>query len=123
PDDAERIRAEIRTAVADIAEAPEAQQRSRLVESGLAMPHWPRPWGRAAGPVEQLVIDEEVARAGLGKVQLGITGWILMALIQHGTPEQVQRWIRPALDGEKVWCQLFSEPGAGSDAAAIRTRA
>ncbi|MFW0785819.1 acyl-CoA dehydrogenase [Gordonia sp. CPCC 206044] len=123
PPEAEQIRMEIRALVADVGAGPDEEQRSRLVDSGLAMPHWPRPWGRGAGPVEQLVIDEEIAKAGLGKVHLGITGWILATLIQHGTPEQVQRWIRPALDGHVIWCQLFSEPDAGSDAAAIRTRA
>lgn len=122
PDDAERYRREISQVVDGIAAAPKSEQRAQLVDSGLAMPHWPRPWGREATPVEQLVIDEELQRAKVHKVHLGITGWILMALIQHGTPEQVSRWVRPALEGDVSWCQLFSEPEAGSDAAAIRTR-
>ncbi|MFZ2241337.1 MAG: acyl-CoA dehydrogenase family protein, partial [Gordonia amarae] len=88
-----------------------------------AMPHWPTPWGRAAGAVEQLVIDEEMARAGIRKVQLSITGWVVLSVISHGTPEQIERWVRPALYGETIWCQLFSEPEAGSDAASVRTRA
>jgi alkylation response protein AidB-like acyl-CoA dehydrogenase len=102
-------------------QAPQADRRGLLVESGYLVPHWPRPWGRAAGPVEQLVIDEELR--GLGIPSLGIGGWVLLTLTQHGTSEQVQRWIPAGLAGEQIWCQLFSEPGAGSDAAAVQTRA
>ena len=52
-----------------------------------------------------------------------ITGWVILTLIQHGTPEQVARWVPPALSQDVIWCQLFSEPAAGSDAAGVRTRA
>jgi 3-oxochol-4-en-24-oyl-CoA dehydrogenase len=54
---------------------------------------------------------------------MGIGEWVVLTLAQHGTPEQLDRWIQPSLRGELVWCQLFSEPGAGSDAAAVQTRA
>jgi 3-oxochol-4-en-24-oyl-CoA dehydrogenase len=57
------------------------------------------------------------------KPAYGITGWVLLTLIQHATPEQVQRWVPPALRQELIWCQLFSEPGAGSDAAGAKTKA
>jgi alkylation response protein AidB-like acyl-CoA dehydrogenase len=87
------------------------------------MPHWPKPWGRAADAVEQLVIDEELAAAGVSRPQYGITGWVTLTLIQHGTEDQIARWVRPTLDGTLVWCQLFSEPDAGSDAAGVKTRA
>ncbi len=87
------------------------------------LPHWPAPWGRDAGPLEQLVIEQELSQAGIKRPGYGITGWVILTLIQHATPDQVQRWVRPALDREVIWCQLFSEPGAGSDAAGIRTRA
>jgi 3-oxochol-4-en-24-oyl-CoA dehydrogenase len=73
--------------------------------------------------VEQLVIEQEFAAAGLKRPSLGITGWVILTLIQYGTPEQVARWVPDALSQEVIWCQLFSEPGAGSDAAGITTRA
>ena len=123
PAEAAPIRAEIAELVDRIAAAPPAERRGLLVDTGLATPHWPRPWGRAAGPIEQLVIDEEMARANVRKVQLSITGWVVLSVISHGTPGQIDRWVRPALHGETIWCQLFSEPEAGSDAASVRTRA
>ncbi|MCK9894487.1 acyl-CoA dehydrogenase [Frankia sp. AgB32] len=123
PPEAEVLRGEIRDLAAEISAVDPAEQPHRLIDAGLAMPHWPRPWGRGAKAVEQLVIDEELARVGLRRPQLAISGWILMTLIQHGTEEQVDRWIRPSLHGQVTWCQLFSEPDAGSDAAAVRTRA
>ncbi len=100
--------------------AAQEDKRGLLVEHGYLVPHWPRPWGRAAGPVEQLVIEEELA--GLGIPGLGIGGWVLLTLVQQASAEQVERWIRPSLLGELIWCQLFSEPNAGSDAAAVQTR-
>jgi alkylation response protein AidB-like acyl-CoA dehydrogenase len=86
------------------------------------MPHWPKPWGREAGAVEQLVIEQEFDASGIKRPALGITGWILLTIIQHATEDQVQRWVPPALNQELIWCQLFSEPDAGSDAAGIKTR-
>ena len=98
-------------------------RKQALIESGYAMPHWPKPWGRDATALEQLVIEQEFAAAGIRRPSLGITSWIILTLIQHASPEQVARWVRPALSQDVIWCQLFSEPGAGSDAAGIRTRA
>src|SRR5205823_3308551 len=69
-----------------------------------------------------LVIDEEFASAGIKRPQYGITAWVILTLIQHGSADQIERWVRPALDGDEVWCQLFSEPDAGSDAAGVKTR-
>ena len=86
------------------------------------MPHWPKPYGLEAGSVEQLVIEQEFAEAGVKRPQLGITGWVILTMIQHGTPEQVSRWVAPALAQDVIWCQLFSEPDAGSDAAGIKTK-
>jgi hypothetical protein len=123
PPEADVIRDEVRTLAAEVAALPAEQRRSRLIDTGLAMPHWPMPWGRAARAVEQIVIDQELDRAGVERPQYGITGWITLTLIQHASPDQVERWVRPSLEGELVWCQLFSEPNAGSDAAGIRTRA
>jgi alkylation response protein AidB-like acyl-CoA dehydrogenase len=123
PPEAEEIRAEIRPEVERLRDLDDTARRQALIESGFAVPHWPRPWGRDAGAIEQLVIEQEFAAAGLKRPGYGITGWVILTLIQHATPEQVDRWVRPALNQEVIWCQLFSEPGAGSDAAGIRTRA
>jgi alkylation response protein AidB-like acyl-CoA dehydrogenase len=122
PPEADAIRDDVRALAAEVAALPPQQQRSRLIETGLAMPHWPRPWGRAANAVEQIIIDQELDRAAVERPQYGITAWITLTLIQHASPDQVERWVGPSLQGDLVWCQLFSEPNAGSDAAGIRTR-
>jgi alkylation response protein AidB-like acyl-CoA dehydrogenase len=98
-------------------------RKQALIETGYAMPHWPRPWGRDAGAIEQLVIEQELGAAEITRPSLGITSWVILTLIQHASPEQIDRWVRPALNQDVIWCQLFSEPGAGSDAAGIRTKA
>ena len=87
------------------------------------MPHWPKPWGRDAGAVEQLVIEQEFAAAGIKRPAYGITGWVILTLIQHANHDQVTRWVQPTLNQDVIWCQLFSEPDAGSDAAGVKTRA
>ena len=68
------------------------------------------------------MIDEELRAAGVKVPGLGITGWNIMTVNQYATPDQVERWVFKTLMGEYVWCQLFSEPDAGSDAAAVTTR-
>jgi hypothetical protein len=123
PAEAGPIRVAIRPDVERLAALKGAARAEELIESGYAMPHWPRPWGRDAAALEQLVIEQEFAAAGIKRPALGITGWVILTLIQHATPDQVARWVRPALTREVIWCQLFSEPGAGSDAAGIRTKA
>ncbi|UYP18831.1 acyl-CoA dehydrogenase [Rhodococcus sp. Z13] len=121
PPESEDFRSAAREFVVRYTAVPESERRALLVDSGYLMPHWPPPYGRGASPVEQLVIDEEFGDT-VEPHGLGIGAWILLTLTQHGTPEQIDRWIRPGLMGEQVWCQLFSEPGAGSDAAAVSTR-
>jgi 3-oxochol-4-en-24-oyl-CoA dehydrogenase len=123
PPEAEPIRDAIRLDVARLRDLTGAARKQALIDTGYAMPHWPKPWGRNAAAVEQLVIEQEFAAAGIKRPSLGITSWIILTLIQHASPEQVARWVRPALSQDVTWCQLFSEPGAGSDAAGIRTRA
>jgi len=123
PPEAEPVRAAIAPDVARLRDLTGEQRKQALIESGYAMPHWPKPWGRNATAVEQLVIEQEFATAGIKRPSLGITSWIILTLIQYGRPDQVARWVRPALSQDVIWCQLFSEPGAGSDAAGIRTRA
>src|SRR5205807_8983107 len=87
-------------------------------------PHGPRPWGLGASPAEQLVIDEELRRAGVGRPDnpIGI-GWAGPTLLVAGTEAQQRRWLPGLLDGSEIWCQLFSEPGAGSDLSSLTTRA
>ncbi|WP_332880663.1 acyl-CoA dehydrogenase [Streptomyces sp. NBC_00564] len=121
PPEAETYRQQARAFLTEYQVAPEEQRRSLLVRSGYAYPHWPEPYGRSAGPVEQLVIEQELH--GVLKPQLGIGTWVLPTLLSHGNAEQVGRWLWPSLEGELTWCQLFSEPDAGSDAAAITSRA
>ncbi len=122
PPEAEDIRREVRAFVTSVQSLDESARRSALVDAGYAMPAWPKPWGRDASPVEQLVIEEEFGAADITRPNYNITGWVILTLIQHATADQVARWVRPALDQEVIWCQLFSEPEAGSDAAGIKTR-
>ncbi|MGA0117933.1 MAG: acyl-CoA dehydrogenase family protein [Ilumatobacteraceae bacterium] len=101
--------------------APSARE---LAESGYVAPHWPTPYGLGADPIHQLIIDDELARAGISRPsnQIGI-GWAAPTIIYAGTQEQKDRYVMPALAAEEIWCQLFSEPGAGSDLASLSTRA
>jgi alkylation response protein AidB-like acyl-CoA dehydrogenase len=115
--------AEIREVAAAIAALPAEQRRAALADAGYAAPQWPAPYGQSASLATQLVIDEELNRAGLARPDLVIGGWAGHAILQHGTPAQQDRFIWPTLRGEITWCQLFSEPEAGSDLAGVRTRA
>jgi alkylation response protein AidB-like acyl-CoA dehydrogenase len=95
-----------------------------LADAGYSAPHWPRPWGLDADAEHQLIINEELDRAGIGPVdnQIGI-GWAGPTLLFAGTEEQKQRYLRPMLTCDEFWCQLFSEPEAGSDLSSLTTRA
>jgi len=97
---------------------------TRLARAGWVAPHWPRPWGRAASPAAQLAIDEVLRERHVPRPMnpIGI-GWAGPTLLVAGTPEQQERWLPGILDGTEIWCQLFSEPDAGSDLASLRTRA
>ncbi len=123
PPEAEELRVTTRAVAERLAALDTAAQRVELIDTGYVQPHWPKPWGREAKALEQLVIDEEFARAGVKRPQYGITAWVILTLIQHANPDQIARWVRPTLNQELVWCQLFSEPDAGSDAAGVRTKA
>jgi alkylation response protein AidB-like acyl-CoA dehydrogenase len=123
PPEAEAVRERLAPVVAEVAALSGAAQREAMARTGLHSPHWPRPWGRDASPLEQLVVDEELAKAGVARQHLGVGAWALPTIIAHGSPEQQERWVRPTLLGELSWCQLFSEPGAGSDLASLSTRA
>ncbi len=117
------LRPEIAKLAADIAALPEEKRQVALAEAGLQAPHWPVPYGRDASPGEQLLIDQELTAAGVSRPDLVIGWWAVPTILEHGTPAQVQRFVPATLRGELAWCQLFSEPGAGSDLAALRTKA
>ena len=106
-----------------LAEHPSPSGRD-LAEAGYVAPHWPAPWGLDADPIHQILIDEELKRAGVARPvnPIGI-GWAGPTILHGGTPEQKERYLMPLLAGEEFWCQLFSEPGAGSDLASLATRA
>lgn len=95
-----------------------------LVEAGYVAAHLPKPWGLDADPIHQLVIDEELRRAAIRRPSnpIGI-GWAAPTLIHAGTAEQQDAYLPGILSGEDIWCQLFSEPDAGSDLASLSTRA
>jgi 3-oxochol-4-en-24-oyl-CoA dehydrogenase len=96
-----------------------------LAEGGWAVPGWPRRWGgREASPVELMLYEHELAALHPPRaINVIGTGWAGAALLRHGTPEQQERYLPRIPAADEVWCQLFSEPGAGSDLAALQTRA
>jgi alkylation response protein AidB-like acyl-CoA dehydrogenase len=97
----------------------------KLAEAGLAGVTWPREvGGRGMGPIEQVTVNQELSKAEVPGILdvIGI-GMLGPCLIAHGTEEQKSRHLGPMLHGDEVWCQMFSEPGAGSDLAAVQTRA
>jgi alkylation response protein AidB-like acyl-CoA dehydrogenase len=123
PGGGDDLRASIRAELAGIAPLAGTERNAALAAGGWVMPHLPKPWGRAAGALEQLVIDEELRAAGIQVPGLAIGAWVAPALIQYGTPEQQQRFLPATFRLDYLWCQLFSEPGAGSDLAGLTTRA
>jgi 3-oxochol-4-en-24-oyl-CoA dehydrogenase len=123
PDGEAELREQIRAELAEIAPLTGTERAARIAAGGWVTPHLPRPWGRGAGPLEQVVIDQEMRAAGVRAPSLVIGAWVVPALIQYGTKEQQDRFLPPTLRAEFLWCQLFSEPGAGSDLAGLTTRA
>lgn len=96
----------------------------QLVDAGYVVPHWPEPWGLAAEPMHQLIIDDEFRRAGVSMPSNAIgIGWAGPTILAAGTDEQRARYLPKLLTAEEIWCQLFSEPDAGSDLANLATRA
>jgi alkylation response protein AidB-like acyl-CoA dehydrogenase len=123
PAEAEAHRTEVRTFLDDLRAHDKSEWNARMAEAGYLVPYWPKPWGRDAGAVEQIVIDQEFVAARVRRPHLQVGAWVLPTLIAHGTTEQQERWIGPTLRGEILWCQLFSEPGAGSDLASLSMKA
>jgi alkylation response protein AidB-like acyl-CoA dehydrogenase len=123
PSEAEQFRADARAAALAVAGLDPAEQRRRLAPGGWAAPHLPPPYGLGAGPLRQLVVEQELRAAGVRLPDLTIGNWVVPSLVAHGTDAQRERLLMPTLRGELTWCQLFSEPEAGSDLASLRTRA
>lgn len=105
------LRPEIAAAVAEVAALPEEKRQVALADTGLLAPHWPAPYGRGASPAEQLLIDQELAAAKVERPDLVIGWWAAPTILEHGTPEQIERFVPATMRGEFLWCQLFSEPG------------
>ena len=101
--------------------SPSAEE---LALAGYVAPHWPRPYGLGADPLNQLIIDQELQRANISRPSnpIGI-GWAGPTILFAGTMEQQQKYLPNLLSGADYWCQLFSEPESGSDLASLRTRA
>src|SRR5207247_8854968 len=104
--------------------AHRAWQR-KLAEAGFAGVTWPAEYGgQGLGPLEQVIVNQEINAARVpGTLDAIGVGMLGPTIIAHGTEEQKSRYLAPLLHGDEVWCQLFSEPAAGSDLAGIQTRA
>jgi alkylation response protein AidB-like acyl-CoA dehydrogenase len=99
--------------------------QAKLAEGGLAGATWPKEYGgQGVGPIESVIISQELQRAGVPNIfdVIGV-GMLGPTIIAHGTEEQKERYLGPMLTGDEVWCQMFSEPAAGSDLAAVQTKA
>lgn len=121
--DTEKLREEIRAEVTALKALPSDERVTAIAEGGWVTPHLPTPWGRAAAPVEQIIIAQEFSSGRVKRPQMGIAAWIIPSIVAYGTDEQQQRFLPPTFRGEMIWCQLFSEPGAGSDLASLTTKA
>ena len=121
--DTEKARGEIRAEVAALKAIPREERTTAIAEGGWVQPHLPKPWGRAATPIEQIIIAQEFGTGHVKRPAMGIAAWIIPSIVAYGTDEQQQRFLPPTFRGEMIWCQLFSEPGAGSDLASLTTKA
>jgi len=121
--DTEQLRAEIRREVSALKAIPRDERATAIAEGGWVLPYLPKPWGRAAGPVEQIIIAQEFSTGRVRRPQIGIAAWIVPSIVAFGTNEQKQKFLPPTFRGDIIWCQLFSEPGAGSDLAGLTTKA
>lgn len=121
--DTEKLRAEIRAEVAALKAMAQNERTVAIAEGGWVLPYLPKPWGRAAEPIEQIIIEQEFSSGRVRRQALGIAAWLMPSIVAFGTDEQKQRFLPATFRGELVWCQLFSEPGAGSDLASLTTKA
>ncbi|WP_106402771.1 acyl-CoA dehydrogenase [Actinocorallia populi] len=123
-EDTAPVRERIRAEIAELKAVEDRQAlNAKMGDEGWTVPHFPKPWGRGANPIEQILIQQELRAAGVKAPNLVIGAWLVPSLVAYGTEEQKERFLRPTLRGEIIWCQLFSEPGAGSDLAALSMKA
>ncbi|MGW4794276.1 acyl-CoA dehydrogenase, partial [Nonomuraea sp. NPDC004297] len=123
PEGAEELRESIRAEIAEIAQLEGKEQKRALAGRGFVMSHLSRPWGRDAKPLEQVLIAQELKAAKVRLPAMIIGAWVVPSVAAYGTPEQQERFLPRTLSGELIWCQLFSEPGAGSDLASLQMKA
>ncbi|GAB4003193.1 acyl-CoA dehydrogenase [Nocardioides ultimimeridianus] len=124
PPEAEEIRAEVRAALEAIKAIEDEDERlAALGDGGWVLPYFPKPYGRAAGPLEQVVIAQELKATGVDVPSLLMGIWALASIVGYGSEELKEEFGLPTLRGDVMWCQLFSEPGSGSDLASLQTRA
>jgi 3-oxochol-4-en-24-oyl-CoA dehydrogenase len=121
--DTEKLRDEIRAEVAGLKALSREERTVAIAEGGWVQPHLPKPWGRASSPIEQIIIAQEFLAGKVKRAPMGIAAWIIPSIVAFGTDEQQQRFLPPTFRSEMIWCQLFSEPGAGSDLASLSTKA
>ncbi|WP_137144369.1 acyl-CoA dehydrogenase [Mycolicibacterium sp. CR10] len=121
--DTEKLRAEIRAEVDALKAIPREQRNAAIAEAGWVQPHLPVPWGRASNPIEQILIAQEFSAGKVRRPAMGIAAWIIPSIVAFGTDAQKERFLPTTFRGEMIWCQLFSEPGAGSDLASLSTKA
>ncbi|MGK2869097.1 MAG: acyl-CoA dehydrogenase [Mycobacterium sp.] len=121
--DTEKLREEIRAEVAGLKSIAREERNTAIAEGGWVQPHLPKPWGRSAAPIEQIIISQEFSAGRVARPQMGIAAWIIPSIVAYGTDEQQQQFLPPTFRGEMIWCQLFSEPGAGSDLASLTSKA
>ena len=123
----EQVRAEVREWLAANwdTESTLVDWRTKLVDSGWGMPDWPVQWhGRdLPGNLLRVVEDEFSAVDAVSAARQGIRLLAAATLMEHGTAAQKTEFLRRIITGEDTWCQLFSEPGSGSDLAGATTRA
>jgi alkylation response protein AidB-like acyl-CoA dehydrogenase len=119
----EKLREEIQAEVIALKAIPSDQRTDAIVEGGWVMPYLPKPWGRSATPVEQIITAQEFSAGRVRRPMLGIASFLVPSIVAFGNDDQKQRFLPPTLRGEMMWCQLFSEPGAGSDLAGLSTKA
>src|SRR4051794_14846668 len=104
---------------------PAKEWQAKKYDAGFAGITWPTTWGGRGGtPIEQVIYNQEEANyiVPTGVFEIGL-GMCIPTLMAYAKPEQIERHVKPALRGEEIWCQLFSEPAAGSDLAGLRMRA
>ena len=124
-DEAPVLRGRTRSRTSRRSSPPAARGRAAWPRPGLAGVTWPKEFGgQGLGPIEQVIVTQEISEAGIPGILDAIgVGMLGPTIIAHGSEEQKTKYLPPLLHGDEVWCQLFSEPAAGSDLAAVQTRA